>query len=775
MKFDNLIGTDVEKVGDIQSNTVSIDTNNINFIVTILSSNLYSNPIPSFIRETVSNAWDSHVEAGVSDPVIIELSKDTEGNYFCRIKDFGVGLSEERFNKIYKNIGSSTKRDSNNQIGGFGIGRFSALAYTNMVTITSNYNGTQYIYAMYKDNNQLNIDLLHKQTTSERNGLEVKVNIKYSDLQSFQQAIASQLVYFENLYVINTINPSFSEQFNNIKIKRFNNFSVNSSYHPTPQIDLILGKVKYPLRITSLTKNYSTQIYHYPISLNFNIGDLEVTPNREEVLYNTKNINKIQEVLDKAMGEIGSLIELSKKKDHKDLSSYLTAINTDDKLCLMSKEECGNNNNPVYIPIGKRTFTHTFEGIYYNPGSFSFIYNMISSVPIKINYKNARGKLVHDLEGYKDIDSIVRNPEYYGIGHVGQLKPITKSYLRDTYAIDHQISYYFKPLNFIEFYRIILRRLIYKPYYDIKIIRRICQYLVECYNKIKVVDDSIVTNEWLTERSNKLKLARQNKSKTNWKEFINVRHLRVSERDSSQTTHSNIKVRIEELVKNKILHVYDSYDSERLRTIQLLFPKRYTQTKTKLIEVAPSKMHLLEGLENFVNIEDFMDIYKYKAVRRFATAYYIKREIPHLGDLASISNLSMISTRLSKVVSTLHTYVVKWSNQFITEEDPVIEDMLGLCQENNYYDEEMKAILDSNKKDLMNAKVVTLFTSGYKEIQEDQINVLTDYIISRKLFIPSLEAVNRLKEQTIFNVVPEIQEEEEELTEITIIEDDENN
>lgn len=126
------IDSTVESYGVIE-NQVGIDARNVDFLATLLTSNLYSNPLHSFLRETIANAWDSHVEANNTDTPVILLIEETDkeessylNNYTTRfsyrlsIRDFGTGLSKERFETIYKNIGSSTKRDSNDYIGAFG-------------------------------------------------------------------------------------------------------------------------------------------------------------------------------------------------------------------------------------------------------------------------------------------------------------------------------------------------------------------------------------------------------------------------------------------------------------------------------------------------------------------------------------------------------------------------------------------------------------------------------------------------------------------------------
>lgn len=286
-------------VGDIQQNKVSIDPRNIEFITTLLSSNLYSNPEESFMREIISNAWDSHVEAGTEDTaVIVKIDKD-----WVTIRDFGVGLSPERFKEIYLNIGSSTKRSDNTQLGGFGIGRMSALACSDTCHITSFYNGKKYYYIMSKDGNSINIDLLNTSDTEEKNGLSV--SIKTNDGYKYNDSLKN-LIFFPNVYV-DSKNYTYYFNFNKAITKKFNYFAWSNS--PLSK-RILLGNVLYKLdssNISESAKNYLNFLGDN-IAIRFNIGELPVTPNRESILYNKNSIAKIEQRIKEACSEFCSII-----------------------------------------------------------------------------------------------------------------------------------------------------------------------------------------------------------------------------------------------------------------------------------------------------------------------------------------------------------------------------------------------------------------------------------------------------------------------------------
>lgn len=312
--------SDVKVLGDIKEFKTSIDPKNIEFITTLLSSNLYSNPEQSFIREIVSNAWDSHVEAGTTDiPVIIKFTETAYNNWEITIRDFGTGLSPERFKEVYCNIGSSTKRESNELIGGFGIGKYSSLACTNTVFITSYYKGISYLYIMVKSGNTITTNLVNEIPTKEKDGVEITIK-NIPKIRPYINALNS-IVFFPNVYIDGILN-----RINKSKIKRFNNFAVSSI---TLDNKILLGNVLYPCdteKFIPEVREFLYNISHSGIVVKFDIGELNITPNRENIIYTEDTIDKITDRILAAKKELENLVANKLNKDYDNLYEYWNVI-----------------------------------------------------------------------------------------------------------------------------------------------------------------------------------------------------------------------------------------------------------------------------------------------------------------------------------------------------------------------------------------------------------------------------------------------------------------
>lgn len=789
-----IINTDedkkVEQVGDIENNSVSIDTSNIDFIVTLLSTSLYSKPIESFIRETVSNAWDSHVEAKVNDPVILELGKDTEGKKFCRVQDFGVGLSPERFDSVYKNIGSSTKRSDNSQIGGFGIGRFSALAYSDVVHITSVHGGQKYLYMMYKDGNSISIDMLHQQDTDERNGLEVKVEIQEGDYYNFSKAIKSQLVYFENLYIIDsTVDETIGEdvdledniqhEYNNFSIKKYKNFWVNS-LDGTKQVNLVLGKVRYPVRIDNLDKHYSNKVSEYPISLKFDIGDLEVTPNREEILYSNENKKVIEDRLDLALEEIEELTLAEKSKDYDKYSKYLEALDNTQYLMLLSA-----NDKEVKLKLSDSKRNLTLNGQSFDGKNFKKMHNKIMSHRgVIAQYSLQHGQIKY-ANTRLNISTMKKDFENVFLSDLGDVKNITKRYVRETFEdyswfikLDSRgIKYYIK-----EYMKHLIDEVDresnryhsndnHKFFYDSEAFKVICKYVLGNLKFLKTFNNSKVPSKWIsdTKAADKAKRGNIKKQGFDWKQNINVHELEFKNYGGGIMTNSTPYVMKDLSKEFKALTVYAEKDNSKLRT---LFAYLKEEVNLKMIELAPTKVKLLKEVENFVKIDDFMST-DYKLIRNIATVEFLRREMPFLKELARIHNIEDVSTRLATVVYQLNDFVEKYESAAsrhaeTKKERELISEIFSIAEEKDFFNEEIRGVFLKHKEELMNSKFLIDFVkSGNSslshgcKIPENRINLVVDYFLSRKLIRPSVKAVVKLKTETIFNIKTEENESNE--------------
>lgn len=310
---------DIQTIGDIQEFKTTIDPRNLELITMLLSSNLYSNPEDSFIREIISNAWDSHVEAGTTaEPIVVRVDVKNTEKADITIRDYGTGLSPERFRTIFCSIGSSTKRDSNDYTGGFGIGRFSCLACSDNVLITSYYEGMEYRYLMSKSGNTVTTHLLNSSETSEKNG----VGVTLTDIQNIHDYLNafSQLVFFRNVYVSLNVSEEISykwhytnpvELFNTSKTKLYNNFAVTNYDGRSSSYGVLLGKVLYKLEQDKFSTTYKHKLEvlaQEGVFPRFEVGDLEITPNRESLIYTKRTIKAVEDKLDAMWEEVKSLI-----------------------------------------------------------------------------------------------------------------------------------------------------------------------------------------------------------------------------------------------------------------------------------------------------------------------------------------------------------------------------------------------------------------------------------------------------------------------------------
>src|SRR5687768_3983754 len=172
--------------GEVQESTkMQIDEESHTYLMRMLSK-FYSDGVGSLVRETCSNALDSHRECGVTDPIIVSFLPNKDSNYEFSVQDFGCGIDDQDVTNIISKYGKSTKRMSVTQLGAFGLGFKSPLAYTPAFYFIGRKGGTERKWMLYESDDESNkIDLLYEAPTTERNGVKVIVPVKYHDKNEF--------------------------------------------------------------------------------------------------------------------------------------------------------------------------------------------------------------------------------------------------------------------------------------------------------------------------------------------------------------------------------------------------------------------------------------------------------------------------------------------------------------------------------------------------------------------------------------------------------------
>src|SRR3546814_18492166 len=84
----------------------------------------------------------------------------------------------------------STKDQSNDQIGGWGIGSKSPFSYTDQFVLVSVHDGVRSVYSVFKDEDSIPaIALLSQEETTDANGVEVSFPVETHHFNLFREEI----------------------------------------------------------------------------------------------------------------------------------------------------------------------------------------------------------------------------------------------------------------------------------------------------------------------------------------------------------------------------------------------------------------------------------------------------------------------------------------------------------------------------------------------------------------------------------------------------------
>lgn len=258
-------------------------------------SGFYSEPILAIPRELGANAWDSHVKAGNTSQMFEVHAPNTLEPWFA-IRDFGTGLSPDAIDTIYTTYFESTKTSDNDSDGCMGLGSKTPFNYTDNFNVTSFYKGKKYVYNCFIDETgSPNIMQIAAVDTSDKNGIEIKFGVKMSDISMWVEKISrayepfryrpvitgAKIMYPERKYVYQGTGWAMREttDYNRVSYAFMGNYCYPISSNI---IQNILYKVDTNYRHASLLSHGSFDFF-------FNIGDLEVAPNKEQLQYDDTN------------------------------------------------------------------------------------------------------------------------------------------------------------------------------------------------------------------------------------------------------------------------------------------------------------------------------------------------------------------------------------------------------------------------------------------------------------------------------------------------------
>ena len=356
-----------------------LDEGALDLIFDTLQGDIYSFPIPSFIRETISNGLDGIIEREIAKEILNgksqeefylqrtddKLLKDSsfDDSYYnlkflskenrvfvdykvdnprdtIIIKDEGVGLSGSRLQGYFK-IGYSSKRNMKDVIGKFGSGSKSALATgVDYFIMHTTYNGFKTSFMIFKNDYEaitpnhlegrsdiwtvkmsdgsIHAKEIYWEPAVGVNSVAVELEVKKHNKNSFINAVKNQFQYFSG-----KVRLAYEDEYGDSVIDHLNESPLYESDHILiPQYStytvphILVDGISYgPIDFPEL----EIEKMSGKIALKVKATDIDITQSRETLKYTEKTkkaiLNLVEIARDEATDYVTELLDVEDPKN----------------------------------------------------------------------------------------------------------------------------------------------------------------------------------------------------------------------------------------------------------------------------------------------------------------------------------------------------------------------------------------------------------------------------------------------------------------------------
>lgn len=259
----------------------------------ILIDKLYSRKKEAIVRELCSNACDAHIDAGIPH-IPYDLVLPTLYSTDLVVRDYGKGLSKPDVEYYLGTLFGSKSSESNDAIGGFGLGAKSPFCLVDSYHITSYHEGMKHNFFYVRERGGIpKFVHLNSDVSTEKSGIKFTVNVGEENMRGWVDTTERALGMF-------AVKPNCNVDLKYPTCEKYyDTVEVIENHGSHGRILACMGGVVYPVDtslddIVRIDSFYQRIFSNYKqIILRFDIGEIDVAPSREQLEYKDRTISAI--------------------------------------------------------------------------------------------------------------------------------------------------------------------------------------------------------------------------------------------------------------------------------------------------------------------------------------------------------------------------------------------------------------------------------------------------------------------------------------------------